>query len=173
MAATEPVRPRPRGSAKDRALGLLAVRWRSRAEIERRLRLAGYQAEEIEPAIADLERAGLIEDVRFAREMVRDQSVRKLSGERAMRTALRQKGVAPEVVEAALEGAGDEGERALRLASKGAARMGALAPEAAYRRLFALLMRRGYAPTVAREACRQALKEALWAGQDLDQPFEP
>jgi regulatory protein len=173
MAATEPVRPRPRGSAKDRALGLLAVRWRSRAEIERRLRLAGYQPEEIEPAVADLERSGLIEDLRFAQEMVRDQSVRRLSGERAIRTALRQKGVAAEVVESALEGAGDEAERALRLASKGAARMSALTPEAAYRRLFALLMRRGYAPALAREACRRALKEALWAGQDLDEPLEP
>ena len=85
----------------------MAVRWRSRAEIERRLRVAGFEPEEIGAAVSDLERAGLIEDVRFAREMVRDQSTRRLSGERAIRAALRQKGVAPEVVESALQGAGD------------------------------------------------------------------
>jgi regulatory protein len=149
------------------------VRWRSRAEIERRLRLAGYEPEEIDPAVADLERAGLIEDVRFAREMVHDQSVRRLTGERAIRTALRQKGVAPEVVEAALQGAGDEGERALRLASKAAARMSGQPPEAAYRRLFALLLRRGYGPATARDACRWALKEGFGAEQDPGIPSEP
>ena len=133
------------------------MRWRSRSEIERRLRLAGFEASEVERAVLDLERAGLIEDMRFAREVVRDQTTRRLSGERAIRLALREKGVSPEVVDAALEGAGDEGPRALALATKAATRMGALGPEAAYRRLYGLLMRRGYGPGVAREAVQQAL----------------
>src|SRR5919201_1882490 len=54
----------PRGTAKDRALLLLGVRWRSREEVRRRLRKAGFESDEIEGALADLEAAGLIEDRR-------------------------------------------------------------------------------------------------------------
>jgi regulatory protein len=145
------------GTAKDRALGLLAVRWRSREELRRRLARAGFDADEIEEALADLERAGLVEDVRFARELVRDQAGRRLSGDRAILAALRQRGVSPEVAETALAAAGDEAVRARSLAERRATRLGGLPPEAAYRRLYGALVRRGYAPGLAREACRAAL----------------
>jgi regulatory protein len=139
----------------------LAVRWRSREEIRRRLRSAGFEAEEIDQALADLEFAGLIEDDRFAREMVRDQAGRRLAGNRSIRTNLLQKGVAPDVIDGALEEAGEEDERAGELARQRALRLTGLAPEAAYRRLYGLLLRRGYAPGVAREACRTALRESM------------
>jgi regulatory protein len=145
------------GTAKDRALRLLAVRWRSRQELRRRLAQAGFDAEEIQKALEDLEGAGLVEDHRFARELVRDQAGRRLSGDRAIMTALRQKGVAPEVAEAALEGAGEESTRARALAERRAPRLAHLPPEVAFRRLFGLLTRRGYPAEVAREACRAAL----------------
>jgi len=152
---------RPRASAKDRALGLLAVRWRSRVELERRLRTAGFDSEEIAAAIADLERAGLVDDERFARAVVSDRAGRRLSGDRAIRSALRAQGVGAEVADRALRDAGDEGERALALARRRAGRLTGSDPAAAYRRLFGLLVRRGFGPQVAREACRHALREAL------------
>lgn len=151
----------PRGTAKDRALGLLGVRWRSREELRRRLLRAGFDADQIEPALEDLERAGLIDDERFAREVVRDQACRRFSGNRAVRAALAQKGVDPDVAAAAMEPLGDESERALELATSRASRMAGLAPEVAFRRLYSLLLRRGYGPSVAREACRGALADAL------------
>jgi regulatory protein len=149
----------PRGTAKDRALRLLAVRWRSRAELSRRLLLAGFQAEEVEAAIQDLERAGLVDDERFARAVVTDRAGRRLVGDRQVRSVLRQQGVAPDVAEAAMEGAGDESDRALALARKRAVRMSGIDPAVAFRRLFELLVRRGFGPGVAREACRAALAE--------------
>ena len=152
---------RPRGSAKDRALGLLAVRWRSRVELERRLRAAGFDAEEVGSAIEDLEGAGLVDDARFARELVADRAGRRLAGDRAVRYALLAKGVPRDVAAQAMEAAGDEAERALSLARKRAVRLSPSEPEAAYRRLYALLLRRGFGSSVAREACRQALREAL------------
>jgi regulatory protein len=155
-----PAGPR-RATAKDRALGLLAVRWRSRAELGRRLARAGYEAEEIEQALGDLELVGLVEDVRFARELVRDQAARKLAGDRAIKAALREKGIAPELVEAALEEAGDEAERAGALAETRARRLGHLPPEVAYRRVYSLLVRRGYGSALAREACRRALADVF------------
>ena len=159
----------PRGTARDRALGLLAVRWRSREEIRRRLRSAGYDPGEIDPVLDDLERVGLIEDERFAREMVRDQAGRRLAGGRAIRSALRAKGVAPDLVERALSDAGEEAERAKALASRRVARMANLPPEAAYRRLFGLLVRRGYDSAVAREACREALSAVLEDAETIEE----
>jgi len=138
-----PRRARSSSSAKDRALLLLGVRWRSRDELRRRLLQAGFEAEEVQTALADLERSGLIDDARFAREVVRDQAGRKLSGDRAVRAALRQKGVAPEEVERALEAAGDEPERALALAVRRVGRSRSPDPEAEFRRIYGLLIRRG------------------------------
>ena len=160
MAARSRTRPEgPRGTAKDRALILLATRWRSREELRRRLRAAGFADPDIESALDDLEAAGLVEDGRFAREVVRHQAGTRLAGDRAIREALRAAGVSADVTEAAVLRAGDEAERALELATRRAAKLTNLAPEAAYRRLFGLLARRGYPVEVAREACRTALRE--------------
>jgi regulatory protein len=166
MGADE-ARRRPRGPAKDRALRLLGVRWRSREEIRTRLRQAGYEAPEIDQALDDLERVGLIDDERFAREAVGHQAGNRLAGNRAIRAALRQKGVDPTVVEEAVAAAGDQDERAYELARRRAVRLGALPPEAAYRRLLGLLLRRGYPGPLARDACRRALNEALAPGGEL------
>jgi len=143
-------------SARDRALGLLAVRWRSRRELERRLRAAGFDASEVADALADLDRAGLVDDERFARELTRARAGR-LDGNRSVRSALAQAGVSPELAEASLAEAGDESDRAFELARRRAARLGHLEPEAARRRLYGVLVRRGYSPSLATAACREAL----------------
>jgi regulatory protein len=149
----------PTGTAKDRALGLLNYRWRSRSELDRRLRQAGFPADEIATALDDLEAAGLIDDERFAAEVVRTHATGRLSGDRAVRAKLAAGGVAPALRDRALLQAGDEGDRALALARKRAPRLAALASEAAYRRLYGALVRRGYGPGTARDACRVALHE--------------
>jgi regulatory protein len=149
----------PTGTAKDRALRLLGVRWRSREELRRRLRQAGFEAEEIDAALEDLTRTGLVDDDRFAVEVVRDQTSRRGSGDRAIRAALAAKGVAPEAVAAAMASLGDEPGRALELARTRATRLRSLPPEAAFRRLQGLLQRRGYTAGVSREAARAALDE--------------
>ena len=158
----------PKGTPKDRALRLLGVRWRSREELRRRLRRAGFGAEEVEAALSDLEGAGLIQDERFAREVVRDQAGRRLVGDRGIRAALRERGVPPDVVETALDAAGDEGARAATLAGRKAARMAGLDPRIAHRRLYGLLLRRGYAAPVASRAAREALAATLPDDADAD-----
>jgi regulatory protein len=161
----------PRGTAKDRALRLLGVRWRSREELRRRLGAAGFEPQDVELALEDLERVGLIDDRRFSRELVRDQTGRRLAGDRAVRQALRAKGVAPEVVEDALAAAGDELERATQFAARRAARMAGLQPEAVGRRLYGLLTRRGYGPETARQASAEALRQAApGSAEALEEP---
>ena len=103
----------------------------------------------------------MVDDTRFARELVADRAGRRLSGDRAVRYALLAKGVPGDVAAQAMEAAGEEGERGLALARKRVFRLSSLEPEAAYRRLYALLLRRGFGSSIAREACRQALREAL------------
>jgi regulatory protein len=163
----------PRGTAKDRALRLLGVRWRSRVELEQRLRRAGFEEEDVAAALEDLERAGLIDDARFASAVVADRAGRRLAGDREVRSALRQKGVSEEVANAAMAVAGEESERALALARKRAPRLGTLDPAAAYRRLFGLLLRRGFGPGVAREACRTALTDAVAGVEGAEEELTP
>ena len=152
---------KPRGTPKDRALRLLAVRWRSREELRRRLVAAGFACEEVATALDELARVELVDDSRFAQELVKQRGGRRMAGDREIRAALRQSGVAADVAERAMAGMGDEGERALALARGRALRMTGMASEAAYRRLFGFLVRRGYGPAVARDACRAAVAEAL------------
>ena len=154
---------KPSGTAKDRALRLLGVRWRSVGELRRRLALAGFPPEEVEAALSELELAGLVDDERFARELVRDQVGRRMSGSRAIRAALRQKEVPTAVAEAAMAEAGDDADQAKALAESRARRMTGLPPETAYRRLYGMLLRRGHSPGIAREACRAALAPVLRA----------
>jgi regulatory protein len=161
----------PRGTAKDRALRLLGVRWRSRAELQQRLRMAGFAPEEIDEAIQDLDRVGLVDDARFARAVVADRAGRRLAGDREIRAVLRQKGIAEDTAATAMAAAGDESERALDLARKRAARLGGLEPAAAFRRLHGLLLRRGFAPRVAQDACRTALAELLAEVPEAEEHF--
>ena len=154
-ARREPKNPK---SCHERALGLLAVRPRSRRELERRLLQAGFDAEEVDDALGRLERVGLIDDVAFARQMADYQFGSRKAGRRAVTGALLEKGVAPDVVAQVLEDpAQDEEARALELASSKALRMGAIEPAKAFNRLTGLLVRRGYGHEIARNAARRAL----------------
>jgi regulatory protein len=145
-------------SCHERALGLLAVRARSRQELETRLRGAGFEVEEVGDVLERLERVGLIDDRAFARQLAEHRFGVRHAGVRAVTTELRSKGVAPGVIEAVVEGARDDEEgRALALAQARARRLGTIDPAKAFGRLTAALVRRGYAPELARRAARTAL----------------
>jgi regulatory protein len=154
----------PRGQVKDpkscheRALGLLAVRPRSRQELDRRLRAAGFEPEEVADVLVRLEGVGLIDDRAFAQQLAAHHFDNRKSGSRAVASALAAKGVSRTVADEILEGAGEEDpDRAFELASAKALRMHGLPREKAYARLVGLLARRGYGPGLAREAARRAL----------------
>jgi regulatory protein len=154
-ARREPKNPK---SCHERALGLLAVRPRSRRELERRLFQAGFEPEEVRDTLGRLERVGLIDDAAFARQMADYQFGSRKAGRRAVTGALLEKGIAPDVVAQVLEDpAQDEEARALELASSKALRMGQIEPAKAFNRLTGLLVRRGYGHEVARSAARRAL----------------
>jgi regulatory protein len=153
-----PTRERPATPVKERALRLLSVRSRSRFELRQRLLRADYEPEEIDSALEDLERVGLIDDERFARELAEHQR-RKGMGRRVGLAALRVKGVDRELAERIAEDVSpeDEAERALDVATRRLTRLRGLEPETRRRRLVDFLLRRGYDPEIARSACVRAL----------------
>lgn len=155
---------RSRGARLDcheRALRLLAVRPRSRRELEQRLRAAGFEADEVRAELVRLEEVGLVDDRAFAQELAGHHLTSRRSGRRAIVGALAAKGVDRTTIEetlAELSGApSDEADRAESLARDRARRLVSLPPETAFTRLVGFLGRRGYDAGVARQAARRAL----------------
>ena len=122
----------------DRALGLLAVRPRSRRELEVRLRQA-----EVSGELARLEAVGLIDDEDFARQVAEHELRNRRSGDRVVVSRLLAKGVDRATIDRVVADAGAEPEadRALAVARSRVRRLGGLPPETAFGRL--VPMRRG------------------------------
>ena len=166
MAAAPSGKERRRGKKLDiheRALGLLAVRQRSRRELERRLVRAGFEPDDISIELDRLETVGLIDDEAFARAIVEGKMGSRGESRRVVAGRLAQAVVAPDVARLALDEASEsEQDQADRVAEARAPRLSGLAPDIAFQRLYGFLARRGYPADVARTAARGALgPEAL------------
>lgn len=154
---------RPRGlteplNCHDRALRLLAVRPRSRRELEVRLLRAGFESQEVAEELVRLESVGLLDDERFARAVVEHELSVRRGGRRGAASALMAKGVDRGTIERVVaETSGSDAERAAELAASRAPRLAGLPSEKAYQRLVAFLVRRGHEPETARRAARSAL----------------
>jgi regulatory protein len=148
-----------RRDVHDRALGLLAVRQRSTAELRRRLLGAGFGAQEVAAELLRLEHVGLIDDHAFARAVVEHAVRSRGEGRRAVHRRLASAGVDRAVADQVVGDliAGDEAGRALELAVSRARRLATLPPEKAFGRLSGFLARRGYPPELACWAARKAL----------------
>jgi regulatory protein len=152
----EPKHPK---SCHDRALGLLAVRPRSRRELERRLLGARFDLDEVRDVLARLEAVGLIDDAEFARQYAEHRFGARRESARAVVNGLRAAGVSAELAQETAAAAPDDDEvRALDLARSRTVRLAGLDPAKAFGRLSSFLMRRGYGPDVARRAARDALQ---------------
>lgn len=102
--------------AFDKAIGQLAVRMRSKKEIEEFLKKKGYLPQTVQTVLAKLAEYGYVNDVAFAHEMVRSFGG---LGKRALEEKLRQKGVDKQIVEEVLVVSDeDEEEKARKLAQK-------------------------------------------------------
>ena len=151
--------PKNPKSCHERALGLLAVRPRSRRELERRLLGARFDPDEVEDVLVRLERVGLVDDEAFARQFAEHRFGSRKEGSRAVAQGLRAAGIESSLAEAVSKGAPDDDEeRAAELARSRVTRLSGVSPEKAFARLSSLLMRRGYGPQIARSAARKALE---------------
>ena len=148
-----------RSLAVEIAHRLLAVRLRSRRELEDRLRRRGISADILASVMADLERHGFIDDRRFAEAWVRTRRALLPAGPIRLQYELARKGVARDAVTQVLqvEGGGDEEELALTVARARMRRYRGLQPEVIYRRLGGMLQRRGFSGGVVTRVLRQVL----------------
>lgn len=131
------------------ALRLLQRRLRSRAEVEAGLRRRGVLRVALAGVVSDLERAGWIDDARFARAWVRDRLALRPSGRRRLKAELVSRGVSPQIADNAISASlTEEGEEELALVQARARlrRMQRLSPPVARRRLAGWLQRRGFGP---------------------------
>lgn len=148
-------------AAMKRAMGLLAVRSRSCSEVSSRLTRAGFSAEAAEAVVRRLLNVGLLDDEAFAAEVVR-WGMASGKSSRAARHDLTRWGVAPEIADQSLsevEEPGADEERALLLAERRVASCRNLPLEKAVPRVVRHLCSKGYAPSLAWEAARQAFRD--------------
>ena len=87
--------PEP-GTLRERALGLLARREHSRAELARKLGAAGFSSEDIAPLLDMFEEKNWLSDQRFAESYVADH--RAKAGSIKLAYDLRQRGVSESII---------------------------------------------------------------------------
>jgi regulatory protein len=139
-----------------KALEALTRRARSTAELERWLTERDHAREHIELSIARLKSLGYLDDAQYARAFARSRAIARGMSRRRIRAELVHRGVARELIDAAIaEVMEEEGvdERALveAAAAKKLRGMTKLEPEVRRRRLYGFLARRGYAADLVRE----------------------
>jgi regulatory protein len=96
--ATKP--PRPPRTLKARAIGMLARREFSRAELRDRLLTLGAERDAVDGVLDELAVLGFLSDARFAHAVVRQK--RGAYAQRAIAESLKQKGVVGEAAAEAL-----------------------------------------------------------------------
>jgi regulatory protein len=141
-------------AAYARALRLLSQRDHTTTEIRQNLKRHELAEPVIDDVIGRLERAGLINDERFAQNWIDNRSEFRPRSRRALAYELRARGVAPEAFEEAL-GQTDEEEMAYRAGRKQSSKYQQLLWPEYRQKMIAFLARRGFsygisAPVVQR-----------------------
>jgi len=133
--------------ALNNAYALLRQRPRSVYEIRNRLKLKGYAGSLIEDIVASLERAGELDDERFARLWVESRMHMNPAGDVVLKHELKRNGVSDKIIDAVLiEKAEkyDEYEVALDMARDRFERFKKLDRQKAMKRVYDFLLRRGF-----------------------------
>jgi len=159
--------PKGPADAEGRALKWLAQRPLTEAELSKKLRTSGIEADVVEALCARLRRSGYLDDLRLARHFVATRAARLGLGPRRLLEELGRRGVAREVAQEALEAAAGDGEfapedelarRVARATRDGAQRL----DRRAQARLYQALVRAGF----DHEAIRRAIEPARADGED-------
>ena len=173
MAGIDP----PSESLQNAALRLLSARSRSVEELRGRLLEKGFARKEVAGCLLWLEERGYLDDSAFARALIRDRIRFSPRSPFLLKRELAEKGVAPAVIEAALqETVEEEGISDLDLGREAARRWvrkqgpavrehlleSRFSPdrERARKRLFGYLGRRGFVGDAARAGLEEGEEEA-------------
>jgi regulatory protein len=142
----------------ERALDLAykALNRRERTACELRACLEGkrVEPEAIEATVAELERVRLLDDAGFARRFAEDKRTLARWGAERIERELLRRGVAPDLVEAAVAERDRDGELHSALALLAEKVQEPPTDDRACDRAWRMLVRRGYAPELAADAVR-------------------
>jgi regulatory protein len=156
--ARRPAGPPP--TAYRRAILRLARRDHTVAELRRALLERGHAPDEVEQALARLRRERYLDDAGYAERFARSRLTHQHLGRARIRQALRQRGVPRPEAEAGIQTAvPDADEKAVleSLARRYWKQHAGVPPERRLPRLWAFLLRRGFAPGLV-----QGRLHALW-----------
>ncbi len=127
-----------------RAVKFAGYRPRSEAEVRKKLTEVGFADDVVEETVNRLRENGLLSDERFARDWVDNRATFKPRSRRVIAMELRQKGVADEIIQDALDEAVDEDKLAYQAALRRARRWAGLDWATFRERLSAYLLRLGF-----------------------------
>ena len=152
-------------AAKQKAYRLLSLRPHSEKELEKKLREKGFPAVVIKEALEKLHDLKYLNDASFATGWARNLAVNRLWGNRKIIASLREKGVAPQLIDGAIAAARleiSEEEAIAVLVRKKAAKKKLTAFDIKEKqRIFQSLMGRGFPPGLILNKLGKAVEEEI------------
>ena len=135
------------------ALRTLTASPKSRMEITQKLKEKGFPSEVISETLGGLEKSGFLNDKSYAQNLTLKYTQGKPSGSRKIQFELKRHGISGKVREVILSGINpeDEKQRALEVASARWERLHNLDIQKRKKRVFDLLLRRGFDFSIVRE----------------------
>jgi regulatory protein len=144
--------------AKITAYRYLAMRARSRTEVEQKLAGKGFSLEIVGSVLAHLDRLGYVDDTKFARDWASGRVRARGFGRRRIEQELRTKGIGREIIGETLAGlfrGSAELEIARREADKKLRTMARYEADVRKRRLAGFLERKGFSSETIRTVLRE------------------
>ena len=152
-------------AAKQKAFLLLSLRPHSEKELEKKLREKGFPAVVIKEALEKLHDLKYLNDESFAFGWARDLAVNKLRGNRKIIASLREKGVAPQLIDGAIDAArleiSEEEAIAVLVRKKAAKKKLTTFDIKEKQRIFQSLMGRGFPPGLILNKLGKAVEEEI------------
>ncbi len=142
--------------AKNYIYRLLKIRFRSEREVRNKLRQKGFSEPTADEAVGYFKGVDLINDRLFTQKWI-TWRLAKPFGFKRIKLELREKGVAPELIEEQLSEAKSdyaEEETVARLAKRRAAKHSGVPREKVKQRVYGYLMRRGFNPAAVFKAIK-------------------
>jgi regulatory protein len=138
------------------ALRLLHYRCRSKKEMLEKLRLKGFNDEQVNNTIAFLENAGLIKDETLAAELLRNAVARRYLGRKGVAMFLSKRGIDRDLISETLSNLTQEmeTETARKLVEKKLKTMKNYPENTVKRRLCGILQRRGFSSDIIYKAVK-------------------
>jgi regulatory protein len=170
--AAESVAADPTAAAKSIVLRQLTMGPRTRAQLRQAMARKQIPEDVVNAVLDRFEEVDLVDDDEFSRQWVQSRHLGRGLARRALAHELRQRGVAEETLQTAVEAvsSGDELLAARELVRRKAATMGTDDPQRRIRRLAGMLARKGYGGGVAMQAIREELAD--FDLPDLDDDLE-